>query len=64
VNARLLLAVGVGDGIAALDRAGDLDHPAGQQQRLEQSGLAGTGVTGERDIADAFRGIRHDATLL
>src|SRR6185312_13561914 len=63
MHPRLFLLVAIGNGVATLDLAHALDRPAGMQQRLEQRGLADAGVSGERDVADAFRGIRHDATL-
>jgi hypothetical protein len=34
------------------------------QHGFEQGGLSGAGVAGEGEAADAFRGWRHDATLL
>src|SRR6201991_1102010 len=56
--------VGIGDSAATLDGAGAGERASGVEHGFEQGGLACAGVAGKGEAADAFRGWRHDATLL
>src|SRR3546814_15478844 len=47
----------------ALDAADAGDGTTGVQQGLEQCGLAGAGVSGQRDITDLVAAGRHDRLL-
>ena len=50
--------VKVADRAAVGDRSGPCQHPAGDQQRLDQSGLAASRRSDEHHIADPVRGAR------
>ena len=55
----LFTRIEVGDGVPGIHGSPVWNLARRVQQRFVQLGLAGAGVSNQRNIADFFRGIRH-----